>query len=144
MVSLIVPDAATDGQLATNYFGLAIGDAWTLQSPGPWLVEVLFSFLLMLVILNVALSSATSGNPYYGLAIGFIVMAAAYTGGAVSGAALNPAVGIGPNLVKSLLGGDSSALNHAVLYVVGPVTGASAAVVVFKLQEDYLVSQKVA
>lgn len=59
------------------------------------LVETIFTFALAYVVLNTATSKATSGNSYYGLAIGFTVMASAYAGGAVSGGAFNPAVAIG-------------------------------------------------
>lgn len=60
---------------------------------GPALVaEVLFTFALVFVILNVATARGTEGNSYYGLAIGFTVLAGAYAVGNVSGAAFNPAV----------------------------------------------------
>jgi aquaporin Z len=42
-----------------------------------------------------ATSKNTSGNSYYGLAIGFTVVACAYAVGAVSGAAFNHAGGAG-------------------------------------------------
>ena len=136
VVSVIIPNSATDGELATNSSDYPIGDGWSLQSAGPWLIEVLFTFALVLVIFNVAVSAATTGNSHYGLAIGFTVMAAAYAGGHISGSALNPAVGVGPNLIKLWMGGDAEALRQIVLYVVGPVTGAGLAVVVFKIQES--------
>ena len=41
---------------------------------GPLLAEILATFALALVILNVATAKATEGNSYYGLAIGFTVM----------------------------------------------------------------------
>ena len=63
------------------------------------LAEFLFTFALCLVVLNVATSKATEGNSYYGLAIGFTVLASAYAVGHISGGAFNPAVGVGPNLV---------------------------------------------
>src|SRR5438270_7740912 len=47
--------------------------------------EILYTFALVLVILNVATSKATEGNSYYGLAIGFTVLAGAYAVGPVSG-----------------------------------------------------------
>lgn len=96
------------------------------------LVEILFTFALALVILNVATSKKTEGNSYYGLAIGFTVMSAAFVGGGVSGGAFNPAVGIGPTIVNVILGGGSwSALWY---YLVGPFAGAALAATVFKIQ----------
>lgn len=62
---------------------------------GPALVaELLFTFALVFVILNVATARGTEGNSYFGLAIGFTVMAGAYAVGDVSGGAFNPAVAV--------------------------------------------------
>jgi aquaporin Z len=58
------------------------------------LAEFLFTFALVFVVLNVATASGTAGNSYFGAAIGLTVLAAAYVIGAVSGAALNPAVAL--------------------------------------------------
>ena len=59
------------------------------------LVELLFTFALAFVVLQVATSTRSAGNPYFGLAIGFTVLAAAYAGGPISGGAFNPAVALG-------------------------------------------------
>lgn len=59
------------------------------------LVEFLFTFALVYVVLNVATSKATAGNSHYGLAIGFTVMTGAFAVGAISGGAFNPAVALG-------------------------------------------------
>ena len=96
------------------------------------LAEALITFALALVILNVATSKATEGNSYYGLAIGFTVLAGAYAVGPVSGGAFNPAVGIGPIIVDVLMGDGS--MGNLWLYIVGPVAGASLAVPVFRVQ----------
>ena len=96
------------------------------------LAEVLVTFALALVILNVATAKATEGNSYYGLAIGFTVLAGAYAVGPVSGGAFNPAVGIGPVLVD-VLAGDGS-MGNLWFYLVGPLAGAVLAVPVFRMQ----------
>lgn len=96
-------------------------------------VELLFTFALALVVLNVATSARTQGNSYFGLAIGFTIMVGAWAAGGISGGALNPAVGIGMGLVDGLLGG--APMNHLWVYFVGPVAGAVLAALVFKLQE---------
>lgn len=57
--------------------------------------EFLFTFALCTVVLNVATCKGTSGNSFYGLAIGFTVLAGAFAMGPVSGAAFNPAVVLG-------------------------------------------------
>jgi aquaporin Z len=67
-------------------------------SPDPvkaLLAEFLFTFALCWVVLNVATSRGTTGNSFYGLAIGFTVLAGAYAVGGVSGGAFNPAVAVG-------------------------------------------------
>lgn len=94
--------------------------------------EVLVTFALVLVVLNVATAKATEGNSYYGLAIGFTVLTGAYSVGPVSGGAFNPAVGIGPIIVDSLAG--NGGFGNVWIYIVGPVLGGLAAVPVFKLQ----------
>ena len=58
------------------------------------LAELLFTFALAFVILNVATSKHTAGNSYYGLAIGFTVLAGAFAVGGISGGAFNPAVAV--------------------------------------------------
>lgn len=59
------------------------------------LAEFIFTFALVWVVLNVATAKGTSGNSFYGLAIGFTVLAGAYAVGGVSGAVFNPAVAVG-------------------------------------------------
>ena len=98
------------------------------------LVEILFTFALVLVIFNVAVSKGTKGNSFYGLAIGFTVLAGAFAGGPISGGAFNPAVGVGMVLVDVVLGGGSIA--PIWLYIVGPIVGGILAMYVFKFQED--------
>jgi aquaporin Z len=96
------------------------------------LVEVLFTFALALVVLNVATARKTEGNSFYGLAIGFTVVVAAFAGGPISGGAFNPAVGLGPTLLHATNGGSLAPLW---LYLVGPFAGGALAAVVFKVQE---------
>ena len=67
------------------------------------LVEALFTFALALTVLNVACSEKTKGNSFYGLAIGFTIVVAAFAGGPISGGAFNPAVGTGPNVINALV-----------------------------------------
>jgi aquaporin Z len=59
------------------------------------LAEFLFTFALVYVVLNVATAKGTSGNSFYGLAIGMTVMTGAFAVGNISGGAFNPAVAIG-------------------------------------------------
>lgn len=140
---VIVPAEATaDAAAISNYFGPAPGAAYSLSSPGPWIVEILFTFALALVVLQTATSAGTKGNSFYGLAIGFTVVVAAFAGGGISGGAFNPAVGIGPNAISQFLGGNEGAIQNAVLHVVGPLIGGALAALVFAIQEMYFVKQQ--
>lgn len=59
------------------------------------IAEILGTIALVYVILNVATAQRSAGNSYFGIAIGFTVMAAAYAFGGISGGAFNPAVALG-------------------------------------------------
>ena len=63
------------------------------------IVEFLFTFALVYVVLNVATSKATAGNSNYGLAIGFTVVVGAFAVGGISGGAFNPAVALGATVM---------------------------------------------
>ncbi|OJW06770.1 MAG: porin [Planctomycetales bacterium 71-10] len=63
--------------------------------PAKLLVEFLFTFALVYVVLNTATAKGTAGNSFYGLAIGFTVAVGAFAVGPVSGGAFNPAVAVG-------------------------------------------------
>jgi aquaporin Z len=73
--------------VARKYEGREIG--------ATFVAELLFTFALTYVVLNVATSKSHPDNQFYGLAIGFTVLAGAVAVGAVSGAAFNPAVAVG-------------------------------------------------
>lgn len=66
------------------------------------LAEFLYTFALAYVVLNVATAKGTSGNSFYGLAIGFTVLAGAFSVGAISGGAFNPAVAIGAGVMGAI------------------------------------------
>ena len=93
---------------------------------GAFLAEFLFTFALVYVVLNVATAEATDGNSYFGLAIGFTVLAGAFAVGQVSGAAFNPAVAIGATIVGRL------PWSNLWLYIVAELLGGAAAAFVFK------------
>lgn len=126
------------GVLAFTVGYLISGHAPGIQ-PGPGVrtvsalaVEALFTAGLVLVVLNVAATRATEGNSYYGLAIGFTIVAAASVGGPISGGAFNPAVGFGATLAAALFHGGS--WGSLWLYVVGPLGGAAVAAGVHAVQ----------
>jgi len=68
--------------------------------PAALLAEFLFTFALAYVVLNVATAKGTSGNSFYGLAIGMTVMTGAFAVGGISGGAFNPAVAVGAAVMK--------------------------------------------
>ncbi|MEO8446003.1 MAG: aquaporin [bacterium] len=94
-------------------------------------VEFLFTFALVLVVLNVATTRKNEGNSYFGLAIGITVLGAAFSGGPISGGAFNPAVGIGAILVDTMSGGSS--MSNIPIYIVGPFLGGAVASIIFKM-----------
>lgn len=85
----IIKDTATGGAAST---APAPAEYTVLAK---FLVEFLWTFALVYVVLNTATAKGTAGNSFYGLAIGFVVVAGAYAVGPVSGAAFNPAVAVG-------------------------------------------------
>jgi aquaporin Z len=88
--------------------------------------EFIYTFALVSVVLNVATCRGTSGNSFYGLAIGFTVLAGAYSVGAVSGGAFNPAVAIGATILGLF------APANIWVYLVANFAAAAAAAAVFK------------
>ena len=70
--------------------------------PTVFVAEFLFTFALAYVVLNCATAKGTLDNSFYGLAIGFTVLAGIFAVGAISGGAFNPAVAIGAAVMKLL------------------------------------------
>jgi aquaporin Z len=91
------------------------------------LAEFLFTFALVYVVLNAATAEGTSGNSFYGLAIGMTVMTGAFAVGDISGGAFNPAVALG----ISILG--ISTWGHLWIYLLANFAAAAVAAVVFNL-----------
>lgn len=91
------------------------------------LAEFLFTFLLALVVLNVATSKKTSGNQYFGLAIGLVIVAGAVSVGGISGGAFNPAVTVALCTVAGKMG-------HVAVYVGAQLLAGALAALVFRAQ----------
>merc|ERR1719443_2663981 len=60
--------------------------------------------MLCFVVLNVATAKKNKGNQFFGLAIGFVIIAGGYAGGNVSGGAFNPAVALGIDVSSAGMG----------------------------------------
>jgi aquaporin Z len=95
------------------------------------LVELLFTFALCYVVLNVATSKDQPGNSFFGLAIGFTVAAGAFAVGGISGGAFNPAVALG-----GAAGGLFAWSTVWVYLLVQVVAGAAAGLVFLALNPD--------
>ena len=89
--------------------------------------EVLFTFALVYVILNVATTKSAAGNSYFGLAIGFTVLAGAFAVGDISGGAFNPAVAIGACIMGML------SWSAIWMYVIAEAIGGALAAVAFRV-----------
>jgi len=126
-----------------NAFNLGPSKGFGAFSAG--LCETLYTFMLCFVVLNVAAARKYSaaeegwggegGNQWYGLAIGFVVIAGAYGAGVVSGGCFNPAVAIGIDTSSMGLG-----FGWCIVYTVFELIGAVLAAVAFKVvrPEDFL------
>ena len=84
--------------------------------------ELIFTYLLVFVILNVATHPNLDGNSFYGFAIGLTVMAGAFCVGPLSGGVFNPAVSIGPSLVDIITGSGVSQY-FVWYYLTAPMAG---------------------
>lgn len=88
--------------------------------------ELLFTFALAYVILNVATTESTSGNGYYGAAIALVVLAGAITVGSISLASFNPAV------TSALIVSGKLAIADSWMHFVPQFVGAVLATYVYK------------
>ncbi len=104
------------------------GTPMTIKSvPHALVAELVFTFALVWVVLNVATAKGTEGNSFYGLAIGMTVMTGAFAVGGISGGAFNPAVALGIGIMKLV------DLSQIWIHMVGTLAGAAAAALVFKV-----------
>ena len=92
-----------------------------------FVAELVGTFALAYVVLNVATAKATAGNSNYGLAIGFTVMTMAFALGGISGGAFNPAVAVGITRMHLV---DAT---HLWLYFTANLGAGALAALVFKL-----------
>ncbi len=97
--------------------GLTLPAGSTSQS---FILEMILTFLLMLIILQVAKGSKEQGM-FAGLIIGFVVLLEALFAGPICGASMNPIRSIAPAIVSGNLG-------YLWIYIFAPVLGAILAV----------------
>jgi aquaporin Z len=94
--------------------------------PAAFVAEFLFTFALAYVVVNAATAKGTSGNSFYGLAIGMTVMTGAFAVGSISGGAFNPAVAIGVAVMKLV------SFSQIWIHIVADLAGGLVAGLVFK------------
>jgi aquaporin Z len=110
-------------------FGTGAGAAFDVSGKklvAALLVELLVTFLLAFVVLNVATSKDHPNNSFYGLAIGFTVLAGAVSVGAISGGVFNPAVALGASIAGLV------SWKLLPLYIIANVAGGALAAVAFR------------
>jgi len=122
------------GILAGLSYGVTLWHVFNLApTPGfHWwqaaLAEVIYTFMLCFVVLNVACSRKHGGkNQFYGLAIGFVVIAGGYGAGHISGGCFNPAVAWGIDVSSAGIG-----FGWCLAYTIFELVGAALAAVMFK------------
>lgn len=89
-----------------------------------FILELILTFILMLVIITVAHGSKEQGM-FAGLAIGSVVLLEAMFAGPVSGASMNPARSIAPAII-------SGNIQHLWIYILAPLSGAILAIFLWK------------
>jgi len=129
--------------LVTNpnrVFGPKIADDHSL--PAAIILEAFVTCGLVSVVLNVATTKATSDNSFYGLSIGCVVIAGAYSVGNITSGAFNPAVATGPHLVAWIMGKPFA--TELWVYWLGPLLGAAVAAGFFRITnpKEYDVHQQ--
>jgi aquaporin Z len=102
--------------------------------------EVVFTFVLCLVVLCVAVKGETKNPVFFGFAIGSCVTVGGFAIGKVSGGSLNPAVSIGIAMSQFMNGGLSKALVYSCLEFVG--AGLAAGVVMLTQPGDNALKSK--
>ncbi|PTQ77108.1 aquaporin Z [Nitrosomonas oligotropha] len=118
---------AAAGALTAQFLVGSGTTAGTIDVTKSLIAEFLFTFALAYVVLNVATAKGTSGNSFYGLAIGFVVMAGAFSVGGISGGAFNPAVAIAAPLMGLM------DWNNIWIHISADFAGGALAAVVFNI-----------
>ena len=129
------------GSVVATYFIMLLGNDFEVISntndiSSFFLAEILFTFLLVFVILNVALNKNLKGNQFYGLAIGLTVTAGAFAVGNISGGVFNPAVSFGPSLFSfidpQVVGTNVSSSDFFIYYLISGTIGSVIASYLYK------------
>lgn len=120
--------AAFTGRYLLGFIPQATGISTAVQFNfiGGTLAEFLGTFALVWTVLHTSTEDDNKGNSFYGLAIGFTIMACTYGLGGITGGAFNPAVALGisaigmttwGNILAFLLGQLAAGVAAALLYM---------------------------
>ena len=129
------------GSVVATYFIMLLGNDFNVVSntndiSSFFVAEILFTFLLVFVILNVALNKNLKGNQFYGLAIGLTVTTGAFAVGNISGGVFNPAVSFGPSLFSfidpQVVGTNISSSDFFIYYLISGIIGSVIASYLYK------------
>lgn len=114
LLAMLLPSGAS--------FGATVPHVDALRAIG-W--EIVLTFFLMFVIVSVA-TDARAVGAMAGQAIGATVAVAAFVGGPVTGASMNPARSLAPALFEGQIA-------ELWIYAVGPIAGAALAVAAYNV-----------
>lgn len=126
--------ALSYGGLFWDVFNLAPAAGFSIIQAG--FAEFFYTFFLVFVVLNCAVSTKSNPNnmslgkpnEYFGIAIGFSVIAGGYGAGHISGGCFNPAVAIAIDVSSAYIG-----FGYCVPYVLFELAGAALAVQLFHI-----------
>lgn len=109
----------------SEYLGATIS---TVDVGRAFVMELLLTFFLMLVIINVSTGSKEIGI-IAGIAVGAVVLLEAMFAGPITNASMNPARSIAPAIV-------AGKMQHLWMYILAPILGAILAVISCKLVKE--------
>jgi len=109
----------------SEYLGATIS---TVDVGRAFVMELLLTFFLMVVIINVSTGSKEIGI-IAGIAVGAVVLLEAMFAGPITNASMNPARSIAPAIV-------AGKMQHLWMYILAPILGAILAVISCKLVKE--------
>ncbi|MDX6415143.1 MAG: aquaporin [Gaiellaceae bacterium] len=119
LLTAVLPQSQTD---AVNLGAPALGSG--IGAGGGLVIEAVLTFFLVWVIFACAADPRGTFASIAGLAIGFTITLDIFMGGAYTGAAMNPARALGPQLVQNVW-------SDAWVWWLGPAVGAAAAALLY-------------
>jgi len=128
-------------QLAGGFISTLIVYGLTNKTFGPapqpgfnegqvFVAEMIWTFALVLVMLNSATTKSQSSNSFFGLAIGFTAMSGGWSIGNISGGALNPSL-IAPIIIRA--GIDGTSARFIWIYIIAPLLGGALSSAMFRM-----------